>query len=77
MTKQGATLIAKADFAFTPQRKNARRVVVRAGQRFWITNSNLCQRDTGLVLVERHGKGCISNGYPFSPAQVAQLFEVA
>ena len=70
-------LIAKADFAFTPQRKNARRVVVRAGQRFWITNSKLNQRDTGLMMIDRHGKGCISNGYPFSPAQIEQLFEAA
>jgi hypothetical protein len=70
-------LIAKADFAFTPQRKHARRVVVRAGQRFWITNSQVNQRETGLVMIDRYGKGCISNGYPFSPAHIEQLFEAA
>lgn len=71
------TLIAKQDFAFKPQRKNARRVVVQAGQRFWVTNSQINQRDTGLVMIDRYGKGCISNGYPFTPETIGQLFEVA
>jgi|JI7StandDraft_1071085.scaffolds.fasta_scaffold740907_2 hypothetical protein len=70
-------LIAKQDFAFTPQRKHARRVVVRAGQRFWITNSQVNQRETGLVMIDRYGKGCISNGYPFAPAHIEQLFAAA
>lgn len=70
-------LTATQDFAFTPQRKGARKVTVRTGQRFWITNSKLNQKDTGLIMIDRYGKGCISHGYPFTPEQIGQLFSEA
>jgi hypothetical protein len=70
-------LTAKADFRFKPARKNARWVSVRTGDRFWVTNSALNQRDTGLVMIDRHGKGTLSHGYPFSPSDIQAMFEAA
>lgn len=77
MTKQFNNLTAKADFRFKPARKGARWVTVRAGERFWVTNSALNQKDTGLVMIDRQGKGTLSHGYPFAPADIAAMFEAA
>jgi hypothetical protein len=76
-TAQGKIFAARADFAFRPAHKGARRVEVRTGQRFWITNTVLGQAIDGLVMVNREGKGSISSGYAFAPDQFAQLFQAA
>jgi len=74
--EQGHALIAKSDFAFRASAKG-RAVTVRKGQGFWVTTSEYTQARTGVVTIDRKGKGCIGNGYHFTPAQIADLFEVA
>jgi hypothetical protein len=72
MFAQCTTLIAKQDFKFRGNAKG-RACVVKCGQKFWITNSMLDQRN-GFVMINREGKGCISNGYAFTVDMINQLF---
>lgn len=74
--KQGQTLIAKSDFGFRAKAKG-RAVQVRTGQRFWVTNSAICQAKDGVIMVDREGKGHISNGWAFTPSLIETYFEVA
>jgi len=74
--KQGQTLIAKTDFGFRANAKG-RAVHVRTGQRFWVTNSQICQDQDGVIVLAREGKGSISCGWPFSPSVIDAYFEVA
>ena len=73
--KQGQTLIAKSDFGFRATAKG-RAVRVRTGQRFWVTNSQICQDQDGVIVLAREGKGSISCGWPFSPSVIDAYFEV-
>lgn len=73
---QFAALTAKADFNFRASTKG-RAIVVRAGQKFWMTNTASNAARTGLVVLDRQGKGSIGAGYPFAASQVSDLFEVA
>lgn len=71
--RQGLGLTAIRTFAFKVNGKG-RVITFKEGQRFWVTNSTIDQRQSGFVKVDRHGKGCISHGYAFTPAQVAECF---
>jgi hypothetical protein len=75
--KQGADLVAKSGFQFKAPGARGRAVTVKPGQRFWVTNSDLDQKRSGQVMIDRAGRGCISHGYAFTPATLAQYFEVA
>jgi len=72
--RQGTRLVAKTDFRFGTGKGRA--VMVRTGQKFWVTNSQVDQAAQKLVLIDRAGKGSISNGYAFSPAMVDAYFHV-
>ena len=74
--QQFQEMTAKADFNFRASAKG-RAVVVRAGQKFWMTNTASNAQRTGLVVLERKGKGSIGTGYPFSLEQVANFFQEA
>lgn len=74
--KQGARLVARRDFQFKVPGVKGRAVTVRAGQRFWITNSMLDQDARKVVMIDREGRGHISNGYAFTPEMIADLFTV-
>lgn len=71
--KQGTRLTAKGNFQFKAPGAKGRPVVVKAGQRFWITNSMLDQ----VVMIDREGRGHISNGYAFTPEMIDDLFQVS
>lgn len=73
--RQGATLKAKAPFSFKAPGSRGRAVTVKPGQLFWVTNSGLDQNRSGLVMIDRIGRGCISNGYAFNPDTLQQYFE--
>lgn len=73
--KQGERLTAKGDFQFKSGGKG-RAVVVRAGQKFWVTNSMIDQAAQKVVMIDREGKGHISHGYAFTPEMIENLFEV-
>lgn len=70
-----ARLTASKDFAFKAGGKG-RAVVVRKGQRFWVTSSTTLQNASGVVLIDREGKGCISVGWAFDPAQLPDFFQL-
>lgn len=75
MIRQHAVLIAKQVFTFRHSTKG-RAIAVGIGQRFWVTSSATMQAQTGYVTIDRHGKGHISCGYSFTPAQIEQLFDI-
>lgn len=75
-TKQGASLVAKLAFSFRTPGNRGRSVTVKPGQRFWVTNSGTDQQASGLVTIDREGRGCISHGYAFRPSALQQYFEV-
>lgn len=72
---QHTPLTAKIDFQFKPGGKG-RNVIVRKGQRFWVTSSQTLQMSEAAVRVDRKGKGSISQGYPFTPEQIQTLFDL-
>ena len=75
--KQGERLTAKGDFQFKSGGKG-RAVVVRAGQKFWVTNSMIDQAAQKVVMIDREGKGHISHGYAFTPEMIegaVQLYQ--
>lgn len=74
MIRQGTTLEAVEAFTFKRNNKG-RSILVQPGQRFWVTNSQLGQKVDGYVMIDRAGRGCISHGYAFSPADIARLFK--
>lgn len=49
--------------------------MVRAGQKFWVTNSGLDQDKHKIVMIDRAGKGSISQGYAFTPESITEFFE--
>lgn len=67
-------LHALVDFGFKVGRAKA--VQVRAGQVFWVTNTETDQTRIGYVLIDRAGCGHIGAGYAFTPAQIEKLFLV-
>lgn len=69
--KQGTYLEAASDFEF----KSAKLVKVKAGQLFWITNSEFDQTRTGHVLIQRKGKGHLSTGWPFAASDIETYFK--
>jgi hypothetical protein len=73
--KQGIRLVAKSAFTFKAPGERGRPVVVRPGQRFWVTNSTLDQERQNVVMIDREGRGHISNGYAFTPETIDQYFE--
>jgi hypothetical protein len=75
MIKQATKLIAKKDFKFCGRAKG-RACVVKCGQEFWVTNS-FTDQQSGYIMIDREGKGCISNGYAFTVDMINQLFTVA
>ena len=74
--KQGTYLTAKHDFRFRNPAPRGRTITVRKGDVFWITNCALQQKETGVIRIDRKGKGCISHGYPFDRATLEQFFTV-
>lgn len=74
--RQGTKLIASKGFWFiNPQ--TSRRIVVKPGQRFWVTNSSFDQGRSGSIKIEREGRGHISHGWPFAESTLDDLFEIA
>ena len=71
--KQGATLVANVSFQFSNP-STGRKVTVRSGQKFWVTNSESDQAREQVVRIDRLGKGCISHGWPFSIQSAMALF---
>lgn len=71
--RQGSTLAALRAFTFKPGGKG-RAVNVRAGDRFWVTNSLTDQAARKVVLIERNGRGHIGGGYAFTPALIVEHF---
>lgn len=61
------------DFQF---KSHGRLVKVKAGQRFWVTNTKSDQAQMQCALIEREGKGHISSGWPFSLNDVSTYFRV-
>lgn len=79
--KSWTTLEAKADFKLKPPKSNDTRVKTRAitvskGQLFQITNSEMNQATSGIVMIDRKGKGHLGIGYPFTAEQILALFNV-
>lgn len=72
--RQHTILSANEDFMFKCVK--GRNIIVYAEQRFWVTSSTTMQTQTGYVTIDRQGKGHISCGYSFTPAQIAQLFNI-
>jgi hypothetical protein len=72
--KQGQTLTARRAFAFKAKGAKGRAVTVQQGARFWITNSALDQSASGIVMIDREGRGTISHGYAFTIEQIGELF---
>ena len=56
-------------------RDAAVKVKVKAGQLFWITNSEFDQTRTGHVLIQRKGKGHLSTGWPFAASDIETYFK--
>ena len=74
--KQGTRLTAKKDFQFKAPGARGRQITVKAGQKFWVTNTGLDPAHKNIVMIDREGKGHISHGYAFSPEMIADLFQV-
>ena len=72
---QHSRLIAKIDFNMR-RSLQSKPIAVRAGQEFWVTNSTTAQQSGGFVLIDRKGKGVISEGYPFKEATLETLFDI-
>lgn len=71
---QGTTLRAKAAFTFKVPGARGRPVTVKPGDCFWVTNCETDQNKRGVVMVDREGRGYISQGYAFDPAQIKDFF---
>lgn len=71
--RQATTLTAKASFAF---KANKRTVTVTAGQRFWVTNTEVDQARNGYITIARE-RDAMHYRWPFSPADVEAYFEAA
>jgi hypothetical protein len=70
---QGAVFVALKDFAF----KDGRVVKVKAGSRFWKTNSGFDSRGRGVWQLCREGKGGIGQGWVFDAALMSEYFRLA
>lgn len=70
--KQATTLVCKETFAFKNGGKG-RAITFKAGQRFWVTNSEAGQKIDGVINVARAGMNSAC-GYNFTAEQVAQKF---
>lgn len=65
--KQCSEVRAKNSFAFKVNGKG-RTITVKAGDRFWVTNCQTDQSQSGFITVDRIGRGHISHGYAFTGA---------
>lgn len=70
--KQCQRLESLCDFQF---KSGNRLVKVKAGQKFWVTNTESDQRQTNCALIEREGKGNISAGWAFALSDIAAYFK--
>lgn len=75
--KHGQSLIAKQAFGFKVPGARGRGVTVKVGDKFWVTNCGTDQKRSGLILIDREGKGYISHGYAFAPETLATYFQEA
>lgn len=71
--KQCTTITCKETFAFKVNGKG-RTMTFQKGQRFWVTNTEIDQRNRKIVNVAREGKN-MGQGYDFSPEQVNAYFQ--
>lgn len=72
---QGTELQALKDFAFRVSiGAKPRKIQVRKNEKFWVTNTTIDQKATGLVRIHRVGTGHTSTGYPFTLEQLLSLF---
>jgi hypothetical protein len=71
--RQATTLTAKMPFVF---KANNRRVTVAAGQRFWVTNTEVDQAKHGHITIARE-RDSMHYRWPFTPADIATYFEAA
>ncbi len=70
---QASFWVAKEAFAFCPG--GSKRIVkVKAGDRFWVTNTQVNQTATGSIKVARANAGCPGYGWAFSPADFTKYF---
>lgn len=68
---QGMVFIARSDFAF----KAPRLVRVKAGSRWWKTNTRSDSTARSIVMLAREGKGHIGQGYSFTLEQLREYFD--
>ena len=61
MLKQGEILVATGNFQLRKFRAS-RGCEVKVGDRFWVTSSTLANK-SGLIAIDREGRGQISQGY--------------
>ena len=72
---QGDDLIAKRDFRIKRDARS-RFINVKKGDRFSVTSTKLYLKDHGLLLIDRTRSATIGHGYPVTPEQVEELFNL-
>lgn len=72
---QGDVLIAKQDFGMKRDARS-RGIKVKKGDRFSVTSTKLYLKDYGLLLIDRVRSATIGHGYPVTPEQVEELFNL-
>ncbi len=75
MLKQGSVLVATGNFSLR-KAKASRVMNVKAGDRFWVTNSITDQKANGLVTISREGQGHISCGHAMREQDLLANFAV-
>ena len=72
---QGDVLIAKRDFGMKRDARS-RVINVKKGDRFSVTSTKLYLKDHGRLLIDRTRSATISHGYPVTPEQIEDLFDL-
>jgi hypothetical protein len=70
--KQCTPLTCKETFAFKVNGKG-KAITFKQGQRFWVTNTEIDQKNRNVVNIARDGKS-MGQGYDFTAEQVKAYF---
>ena len=73
--KQGQELKALQSFTMRKHGARGRAVLVKVGDKFWVTSATYNNKEAAFI--DREGRGVIGHGYKLDLTDIQALFEVA